>query len=82
MSAVCAQRGRTLDALHINAVLTGQPGRVTVGVQDKAGPERSSRLTPASLDISLCAAPISAQVGTFQAPATSRRTASYTPEVL
>lgn len=67
------QGGGTPSALHINAVLTGQPGRVTVGVRDKSGPDRSSRLVPMSLEIALCAAPVTAQVGTSHAPAFSRR---------
>ena len=73
VTAMQMQGGGTPSALHINAVLTGQPGRVTVGVRDKSGPDGSSRLVPMSLDIALCAAPVTAQVGTSHAPAFSRR---------
>ena len=69
---MCAQSGETPQALHIDAVLTGQPGHVTVRVRDKSGPEGSSRLASASLDITLCAGPALAQVGTSQAPALGR----------
>ena len=68
------QGGGGSDVLRINAVLTGQPGRVTVGLRDRSGPEGSSRLAPTSLDITLCVAPNVAQVGPFQTPPLSRHT--------
>ena len=71
MSAVCMQSGET-GGFTINAVLTGQPGHVTVRVRDKFGPEGSSQLASASLDVTLCAAPTTAQVGPSLAPALGR----------
>ena len=83
LSAVPMQDGETRDALHIDAVLTGQPGNVTFRVRDRSGRGGSSHLAPDFLDITLCAAPATAQVDTYKKRQRSASSlASFTPEVL